>query len=564
MNPPVHRAILALAVALPLSAAQTAFAQHSAQTAAPTVVSPATVTPTAGSAAAAIAPLSLDESIRIALRQNGSPQAAAQSFEAARQGVTSARSDLFPEVSASLGYNYRNGSGRSTTTTTIDPTTGGTIVSGGGTRIITSSSTTTGISISQNIFDSGRTRQRINQANARALGAAGSYGSSRNSLAFNVAAAFFDQLRQGKLVAQREGQVALAAQQLEAITAQIEAGTVARVDAQTVQVTLSQARFDLTTARNNLNTAQTNFRNVLGLGLGPALPLQESPLAVETGLPDPTPEVESNSTVPPAVTELPPVAAGPTELQPNEVAPAAPAPAPAAAEDVLTAPLPNVPQLRPMAEYLAEAQRLRPDLLQSRATLQSGEAAIKLAQIEQRPQITASANYNIDPRSTSDRGFNFGAGVSIPIFDAGGRKADVRAAQAEQEANRARLGQLEKDVAADVETAYVGISGEVQRIANARVLVQQARVNLDNATEKYRLGLGTVLDITNAQTQLFNAQTSLTSAVYDYELARADLDRAVGRFAWADPGQVPAAAPSSVATAATTVKATSPVPVAGK
>jgi hypothetical protein len=53
------------------------------------------------------------------------------------------------------------------------------------------------------------------------------------------------------------------------------------------------------------------------------------------------------------------------------------------------------------------------------------------------------------------------------------------------------------------------------------------------------LGLGIVLDIVNAQTQLFNAQTSATQAVYDYELARANLERAVGRFAWADPGQVP-------------------------
>jgi outer membrane protein TolC len=190
--------------------------------------------------------------------------------------------------------------------------------------------------------------------------------------------------------------------------------------------------------------------------------------------------------------------------------------------------------------------------------VQSGEAAIELAQIERRPQITANANYDIDPRNTGSRGFNIGAGIAIPIFDAGGRRADVRAAQADQQANRARLNQLEKDVAADVQSSYVDISGEVNRIANARILVQQARVNLDNATEKYRLGLGTVLDITNAQTQLFNAQTSLTSAVYDYELARANLDRAVGRYAWADPGQAPTATPSNLTTALSVVKATAP------
>ncbi len=514
--------LVTLLIALPAAAQQAP--------ATPPISPPAA--PSQSAPGGALAPLSLEESIRIALRQHGDPRAGAQGFEAARQGVTSARAARFPEVAANAGYNYGNGSRR------VNTGTDGLPVNGSGTSVVSSGSTTTGFSVSQNIFDGGRTRQRINQANARALGAAGTYGNARNSLAFNVAAAFFDQLRQSKLVAQRQGQVALAAQQLEAINAQIEAGTTARVDAQTVQVTLSQARFDLATARNNLGTAQVNFRNALGLGLGPALRLQEAPLAAEAGLPE---LPQSNRTVPNAAEAVP-----------------------SPAEAVLLAPLPSVPKLRPLADYLAEAGRLRPDLLQSRATVQSGEAAINLAQIERRPQVSASANYDIDPRNTASRGLTFGAGLSIPIFDAGGRRADVRAAQADQEANRARLGQLEKDIAADVESSYVDISGEVGRIANARTLVQQARLNLDNASEKYRLGLGTVLDITNAQTQLFNAQTSLTSAVYDFELARANLDRAVGRFAWADPGQAPAAAPSNLQNAIAALQATAPTTISAK
>jgi len=226
-----------------------------------------------------------------------------------------------------------------------------------------------------------------------------------------------------------------------------------------------------------------------------------------------------------------------------------------------------VPVLQNLDEYVSEARRLRPDLLQARANVQSTEASRSLAKIAQRPQVSASAGYDIDPRSIRDRGFQVGVGLSIPIFDAGGRRADVRAANADLEASRIRLAQLDKDVAADVEATYVDISGQVERIANARVLVESARTNLATATERYRLGLGVVLDIVNAQTQLFNAQTSATQAVYDYELSRSDLDRAVGRFAWADPGQaVPATAPTQVTDAlpiATSVAPTVPV-VAGQ
>ncbi len=469
------------------------------------------------------APLSLEESIRLALHANGDPNAAARSFEAARQNVASARAAYAPEITANLNSDYRNSRNGSNNSNNSSNSTSTTTRSNNSSTFVTSG-TSSNVTVSQNIFDAGRIRQRVNQASARAVGAAGSYGGTRNSLAYEVASAFFEQLRQQKLVAQRAGQVALAARQLEAIQAQIEAGTVARADAQTVQVNLSQARFDLVTARNNLNSAQTNFRNTLGLTRGPALRLQESSLAVETGLPAPDSTTTTLPTTP---------------------------------DGILNAPLPKVPVLAPLDDFVAQAARLRPDLVQSRADVQSGEAAVKLAQIETKPQITASASYNIDPRQTGTRGFNLGAGVSIPVFDGGGRRADVKAAQADLEANRLRLAQLQKDVAADVETSFVEIGGQVERLANARVLVEQARVNLENASEKYRLGLGTVLDVTNAQTLLFNAQTSLTGAVYDYELARANLDRSVGRFAWADPGGAPPqTAPQSMAAAIRAVNAT--------
>jgi outer membrane protein len=443
--------------------------------------------------------LTLEDSIRLALRNHGDVGASEQSFIASRERVTSARSGLLPQITGTANYDYQNRHASTSSNNGLGGTGFSTSNSG------VTSSTTTNISIAQNIFDGGRTRAQVRSARAQELNAVGSFGGSRSGLAFQVAQAFYEQLRQEKLVAQRKGQVALAQQQLEQIQAQIEIGTAAKVDVQSVQVTLSQARFDLVSAQNALSIATVNFRNALGLGRGPTLQLLESSGIAATA----TPVTNNTST--------------------------------------LLSPAPVVPQLKPLEEYIGEAKNLRPDLLQARASVQQNEAAESLAKIEKRPQVTASATYNLDPRASDDRRFNFGAGVSIPIFDGGGRSADLRASQAELAASRIRLQQLDKDVAADVETSFVDISGQVERIANARELVEAARTNLETATEKYRLGLGIVLDIVNAQTQLFNAQTSATQAVYDYEIARANLDRAVGRFAWADPGQsTPVTAPTTI------------------
>jgi outer membrane protein TolC len=432
--------------------------------------------------------LTLNDVIGIALKKHGDVGAAEQNYFGAVEGITSARSSLYPQITAGLDYNYQNGNRTITNNSS---------------NTFNSSGFTSNLSITQNIFDGGKIQATVQQAKSQALNAVGAVGTARNNLAYTVATNYYNQLLDEKLIQQHQEEVSLAQQQLDMIQAQVDAGTAARSDVQGVQVNLSQAQFDLVTSQNNLRTAQIALRQSMGLGSGPALKLQEPSLS-ENVVPAPPPATsKSTFTLPP----LPP--------------------------------LPVVPPLKDLNEYLAQAQKLRPDILQANANVDQSKAQVSLAKIAQRPQISVSAGYNIEPLETQNRGLTFGAGVSIPIFDGGGRKADERAAEDALKANQIRLAQLQKDVAADVEETYVNVSGEEQRIKNAQDLVVSARTNFQTASEKYQLGLGIVLDVVNAQTQLFSAQTSLTQALYDYQLALANLERAVGRFAWANPDMAP-------------------------
>lgn len=434
------------------------------------------------------AALTLNDVIGIALKEHGDVGAAEQNYFGAVEGITSARSSLYPQVTAGLDYNYQNGS------RTITNNSSGSLNSSG---------FTSNLSITQNIFDGGKIHATVQQAKSQVLNAVGAVGTARNNLAYTVATNYYNQLLNEKLVTQQQEEVSLAQQQLDMIQAQVDAGTAARSDVQSVQVNLSQAQFDLVTSQNNLSTAQISLRQSMGLGRGSALKLQEPSLS-QSVVPAPPPTTsKSTFTLPP----LPP--------------------------------LPVVPPLKNLDEYLAQAQQLRPDLLQANANVDKSKSQVTLAKIAQRPQISVSAGYNIEPLETQNRGVTFGAGVSIPLFDGGGRKADERASQDALKASQIQLVQLQKNVAADVEETYVNVSGEEQRIKNAQALVVSARINFQTASEKYQLGLGIVLDVVNAQTQLFSAQTSLTQALYDYQLALANLERAVGRFAWANPDMAP-------------------------
>ncbi len=401
------------------------------------------------------APLSLEAAQRIAFANRGDVVAARLNLAGAAQRVTGAKAGRAPQLSGTLGTNYQNGRLLSTP-----------IVQNGVVSTFSS-----GVAVSQNIFDSGRTKVAVRQARANAGAQLGGLGSARNSLAGDVATRFFEQLRQARLVTQRQNQLEVARTQLNQIQARIDVGDAPRSDLSGARVTLSQAQFDLATARNALRNAQANLRNALGLDSGAPLQLAyESPQ-------DFAAEVE-------------------------------------------------------LAAALELALSRRPELLTLRQQILQNQATLKSAKIEARPNIAASAGYNLDPREVGNRRFNIGATVSIPFLNGGGRKSLVRAAQDDVLAAQIRLAQGEKDARTEVEIAITNIAGQIDRLQNARELVRDAQQNLDTATGRYNAGLGIALDVTTASSQLFQAQTSLISAEFDYQLGRSNLDLATGRFAW--------------------------------
>lgn len=325
--------------------------------------------------------------------------------------------------------------------------------------------------VSQTVWDMNRTRTLVWQAKAGVLGAEAGVGLARTTVAFDVANTYFEQLRREKLLALAQQQVEQAKKHLEMVQAQVDAGVSARIDLNPVRVELKQAEFNLVSAQNNARIAATNFRNALGLGRGPALKLED-------------------------VSEEVPSAVGSLE------------------------------------DYVAEALRLRPDLAQVKASVQQAEASLALAKINARPQanITGSYVYGIGDSPTQRQLFLLGS-VSIPLFNAGALKADVLEARSNLESNRIRLQQLTKDISANVEAAYSNLVSAVERITAANALVDSARENLAAANEKYRLGVGIALEIVDAQIQFFSAQNSAAEALYDYHIAKANLDRAIGVWA---------------------------------
>jgi outer membrane protein len=182
----------------------------------------------------------------------------------------------------------------------------------------------------------------------------------------------------------------------------------------------------------------------------------------------------------------------------------------------------------------------RSDVRQVRLTEELRRTELRAEQAEYLPQISFFATYGyssqadgrIDP-------FGWGAGssittpqagiqVTIPLFNGFARPAriDQRRSAVRQTQAQARL------VAAQVENEVLTLYDQVEE-ARARIIAQQEAVaratrGYEIASAQFREGLGTRLELTDAEVALRETEFNLAQAVHDYLTARARLDQAVG------------------------------------
>lgn len=184
-------------------------------------------------------------------------------------------------------------------------------------------------------------------------------------------------------------------------------------------------------------------------------------------------------------------------------------------------------------DLVQEAFRSRPDLA---AIDDNFQAAQKFARAEHelsRPNISALAATGGTPvradQITSSWYGAAGVNMSIPIFNgflfsARAREADYRASALQQE-----MRDLRDKIARDVRVTWLQSNTAYQRVTVTDQLLQQANLALDLAQTRYRLGLSSIVELSQAQLQQTDAQIGNTNARYDYLATQSQLTYQTGR-----------------------------------
>ncbi len=94
---------------------------------------------------------------------------------------------------------------------------------------------------------------------------------------------------------------------------------------------------------------------------------------------------------------------------------------------------------------------------------------------------------------------------------------------------RAQEEEERQQVALEVERSYLRLGEAQERIKATEAAARAAKENLDLANGRYQVGVGSIIEVTDAETLHTDAQTSHIRALYDYKIAEAQLIKAMGR-----------------------------------
>jgi outer membrane protein len=183
-------------------------------------------------------------------------------------------------------------------------------------------------------------------------------------------------------------------------------------------------------------------------------------------------------------------------------------------------------------ELIARALAGRPDVESARAQALAAASDVERERAGLRPRLSLQAGLStayFGGSLNTPGGLYSGALVlSYPLFDAGGRAARVRQAEADLEASRAHVETLEQQATLQVWTDYADVRTAAQRIETSRTLLQNAQESETATSERYRAGVGSILDLLTAQSTLASARAQEVQARADWLLALAQLAHDTG------------------------------------
>ncbi|MFQ5866638.1 MAG: TolC family protein [bacterium] len=187
-----------------------------------------------------------------------------------------------------------------------------------------------------------------------------------------------------------------------------------------------------------------------------------------------------------------------------------------------------------LEDVLGKALSERPEIKQLMFQEEMGKISIKLARVENRPNLDFLVNYQYtNPFYNREEWggiWNAILSLNFPMFSGLSDLGRVKQAKAGLEQVKILRSQVEERIKLEVKKAIFDMEEAQERIEAQKENVGLAGANLRIAEERHRQGLMSEIELRDAQLSLTQAETDYFEALYDYNVAAAFLDRAIGKY----------------------------------
>ena len=173
----------------------------------------------------------------------------------------------------------------------------------------------------------------------------------------------------------------------------------------------------------------------------------------------------------------------------------------------------------------------RGDVVRAAMAVKSAEENVSRADASDMPVVRANASRSMNGShwaANDSKNWAVGATLSWNVWDGGQSKANVTAAKANVEKAKEVYAQAIETVQLQIQEAYLNVKAAAQKIQSTRAAVEAGQEDFRIKTLRYRSGVGTNVDVLDAETALGTARNNYVDALYTYNLNIATLEKAMG------------------------------------
>jgi outer membrane protein len=330
---------------------------------------------------------------------------------------------------------------------------------------------TGGVIASQRLYDFGFTKELVESSDKAAIAQEQDVNARRAFVELNVQRVYLTSLKQRRLVQISEDTIRVRGTIRSQVEALYRQQLKSKLDLDFVQVELTNAEAALVKARNNLKASFADLNRAMGISGSDDYVLEDVPTEVRS--------------------------------------------------------------LPPLDTFLSSS-RSHPELKRAQEQFRSAEAKVRATQKQYLPTVNAigsAGDYETFDSSRNERTGGWWAAsavLSFPLFTGFLIENQVVEAKAQQAAAGATTEDIGQILTQQVTASYLDLISLAQQIKLNEELVKTATEALQLARERYKLGLGSVVEVTQSEVALTAAQTRLAEAQYDYKIAEVTLAYAAG------------------------------------